>query len=75
MPAAQELLKLAGKEAEAMADPNRQRPEMKPDDMLQAELAARMPRPDALDRLLQSITATNQVIACQESCRNGEAQF
>ncbi len=66
MPSSQELLKLAGKEAEAMEDPERQRPEMKAEDMLQAELAARMPRPDALDRLLQSITATNQVIALLE---------
>ena len=64
MPNAQELLRLAGKQAEPMEDPERQRPEMKPHDMLQAELAARMPRPDAMERLLQSITATTQVASC-----------
>ena len=59
--AAQELLKLAGKQAVLVHDPNRQRPEMLPHELLQAETAARMPRAEALGSLLQSIVATSKV--------------
>ena len=65
MPAAQELLKLAGKQAVLVHDPNRQRPEMLPHELLQAETAARMPRSEALGGLLQSIVATSKVRQAQ----------
>ena len=65
-PLSQELLKLAGKEAELVEDPDRQRPEMLPEELLQAELAASMPRSEALTRLLQSIVATGKVGAWQD---------
>jgi len=58
---AQELLKLAGKQAVLVHDPDRQRPEMLPHELLQAETAARMPRSKALGSLMQSIVATSKV--------------
>ena len=64
---AQELLKLAGKQAVLVHDPDRQRPEMLPHELLQAETAARMPRSEALGSLLQSIVATSKVR--QARCR------
>ena len=59
--AAQELLALAGKEAALVDDPHKQRPEMSPQELLQAETAARVPRPEALGRLLHSLRGTGEV--------------